>query len=87
MAQRGQIKIFPSVKATGSRFAQFEVVPGAVRKKPVRNKPLLRKLQEVLPGQWRKVYKLGVDGRELHYFEHPSGAVALPKIKWGSIFR
>jgi hypothetical protein len=82
----GQIKVFPSLQAAGARFANFEVVPGAVRKERVTNKTLLRTLRQALPGQWMKVYKLGVDGRELHYFEHKSGAVALPKIKRGYVF-
>jgi len=82
-----QIKIFSSLKAAGSRFAKFEVVPGAVKKERVTNKTLLQQLRQARPGQWMKVYKLGVDGRELHYFEHQSGVIALPKIKRGYVFK
>jgi hypothetical protein len=87
MKSGGQIKVFPSLKAAGGQIAEFEVVPGVVRKERVTNKTLLQKLRQALPGQWMKVYKLGVDGRELHYFEHKSGVVALPKIKRGYVFR
>ena len=55
--------------------------PGDVIKEPVRNLLLLSVLRNLKPGDWRKVYRLGRDGSEIHYFEHESGAVALVKHK------
>jgi hypothetical protein len=48
----------------------------------MKNRVLLRALQEALPGTWVKVYRKGMDGSEIHYFQHVSGAVALVKHKW-----
>ena len=56
--------------------------PGAVIKDTVNNRKILRALQEALPGPWVKVYRRGIDGTEIHYFQHVSGAVALVKHKW-----
>jgi hypothetical protein len=55
--------------------------PGAVIKDPVKNRQVLRALQDVLPGSWCKVYRKGADGTEIHYFQHASGKVALVKHK------
>ena len=54
--------------------------PGAVSKEPMTNRRLLRILREHLPGRWRKVYRKGIDGSELHYFEHDSGRVFNVKL-------
>jgi hypothetical protein len=58
--------------------------PGAVHKVPVKNKQLLRVLRQTLAGKWVKVYRLGQDGTEIHYFEHESGKVCQVKhkVKW-----
>jgi hypothetical protein len=56
--------------------------PGAVIKDPVKDPEVLKALQEALPGRWVKVYRMGADGSELHYFQHASGAVAFVKLKW-----
>jgi seryl-tRNA synthetase len=40
-----------------------------------------RVLREAIPGTWLKVYRRGVDGSEVHFFQHASGAVALVKMK------
>jgi hypothetical protein len=53
--------------------------PGAVVKEPVNNPDLKRALRDSLAGRWQKVYRNGIDGTELHYFEHASGAVTLVK--------
>ena len=57
--------------------------PGAVLKVPVKNRQLLIYLRGILPGRWRKVYRKGQDGSEVHYFEHESGQVAGVKHKVG----
>ena len=54
--------------------------PGAVRNVRVKNPEVLLALRQALPGYWVKVYRRGVDGSEVHYFKHESGAVAL--VKW-----
>jgi hypothetical protein len=56
--------------------------PGAVVKAVVKDPQVLKALREAIPGPWAKVYRTGVDGSELHYFQHASGAVALVKLKW-----
>ena len=56
--------------------------PGSVAKAPVKDRGLLRALRQALPGTWLKVYRIGIDGSEVHYFQHASGAVALVKRKW-----
>jgi len=53
-----------------------------VAKAPVKDRGLLRALRQALPGTWLKVYRIGIDGSEVHYFQHASGAVALVKRKW-----
>lgn len=57
--------------------------PGAVVKVAVRNRQLRRHLRQRKPGTWRKVYRKGRDGSEVHYFEHESGSVANVKYKPG----
>jgi hypothetical protein len=47
----------------------------------VHNTDLKRELQRIVPGEWKKVYRRGLDGTEIHYFEHASGRVALVKHK------
>jgi hypothetical protein len=55
--------------------------PGSVVKVPVKNSHVLNLLREALPGKWMKVYRLGKDSTEVHYFEHRSGKVAFVKHK------
>jgi len=55
--------------------------PGAVVKVRVNNAQVLKALRAALPGVWHKVYHLGRDGSEVHYFQHASGAVANVKYK------
>jgi hypothetical protein len=55
--------------------------PGAITKVKIKNIPLLRQLQDLLPGRWQKVYHSGRDGTEIHYFQHASGRVTMVKHK------
>jgi hypothetical protein len=55
--------------------------PGALTKVPIKNRMLLNLLRSTLPGRWSKVYHIGRDGTELHYFQHASGKVAFVKHK------
>ncbi len=43
---------------------------GGVRKVKVKNAQILTALHAHYSGEWRKVYRRGRDGTELHYFEH-----------------
>ena len=56
--------------------------PGHVEKRHVKNNELLAALRELKTGQWRKIYRKGRDGSEVHYFEHESGVVAGVKMKY-----
>ena len=55
--------------------------PGAIEKHPVKDTKVRALLKALLPGTWKKVYHKGLDGSELHYFQHESGAVAGVKHK------
>ncbi|MCC6124132.1 MAG: hypothetical protein IT426_04175 [Pirellulales bacterium] len=55
--------------------------PGALHKVKIHNSALYKELRRLLAGNWSKVYRYGVDGTEVHYFEHESGHVALVKHK------
>ena len=41
----------------------------------VKNRELLALLRSHRPGRWHKIYHYGIDGSEIHYFEHQSGVV------------
>jgi hypothetical protein len=47
----------------------------------IKNRSLLHVLKLTLPGKWMKVYLKGVDGSEIHFFEHESGKAAFVKHK------
>ena len=49
--------------------------PGHRKKDKVGNRDLLAALRVHKPGVWHKIYRYAIDGSELHYFEHESGAV------------
>ena len=55
--------------------------PGAVTKVGIKNRGLLNLFRKTLPGRWAKVYHKGMDGSEVHYFQHESGKVACVKFK------
>jgi hypothetical protein len=55
--------------------------PGAISKVKIKNILLFRRLQDLLPGRWQKVYHYGRDGTEIHYFQHASGRVTMVKHK------
>jgi hypothetical protein len=52
-----------------------------VLKVNVKNRLLLAELRKIKTGKWKKVYHIGVDGTEIHYFEHETGGVFNVKIK------
>ncbi len=53
-----------------------------IRKVSVKNVQILIALREHYPGEWRKVYQRGIDGTEIHYFEHRgTGKVWGVKVK------
>jgi hypothetical protein len=53
-----------------------------LRKVGIKNQQILSALREHYPGEWRKVYQRGVDGTEIHYFEHRrTGKVWSVKVK------
>jgi RHS repeat-associated protein len=74
-------EVFDSIYSSGNVPDGWQPAKGGTLKVNVKNKPLLEKLREVLPGRWKKVYRKGVDGTEIHYFEHESGKVFNVKTK------
>ncbi|MBI4494023.1 MAG: RHS repeat-associated core domain-containing protein [Chloroflexi bacterium] len=59
--------------------------PGAIKKVVIQDRELLQKLQEAVPGRWRKVYEDGYSGGRrvsLHYFQHESGQTFGVKAVW-----
>ena len=63
---------------------RFKNIQNGTVKIPVHNKDLLKKLRELEPGDWQKIYRDGwVDGNKvsLHYFESRSGKVFDFKVK------
>lgn len=55
-------------------------------KHTVKNKLVLEELRKIAKGEWHKVYQDGtIAGKKvsLHYFQHKSGRVALPKQVFG----
>lgn len=69
------LNLYPSIFASGSVPAGWTAVKGGTIKYPVRNNAVRRHLQQLAPGRWQKVIKLGNTG-EVHYFKHVSGQVA-----------
>jgi RHS repeat-associated protein len=72
--------------ALGGRLTGFVARQNGLTKHPVKNTELLKKLREIEPGNWQKVYKDGtLDGKKvsIHYFESPSGQVFDVQIKPG----
>jgi hypothetical protein len=51
------------------------------RKVKIKNRLLLAELRKVKPGKWQKIYSVGADGTEIHYFQHQSGIVFNVKVK------
>lgn len=72
---RMPLNLYPNIYASGSIPNGWTPTQGGTVKYPVRNKAVLKHLQSLLSGRWRKVIKKGTPG-EVHYFEHESGQVA-----------
>lgn len=70
------LNLYPSVLASGCVPQGWKPVRRSPLKYPVKNAAVLRALEQLQPGRWQKVIKVGTDGSEVHYFEHGSGAVA-----------
>ena len=71
--------LFDSLSASGKVPPGWQ--PSTTHKVKVKNRMLLAELRKLKPGEWKKVYSIGVDGTEIHYFEHQSGVVFNVKIK------
>ena len=86
-AQTDLQQIFTSIKQAPNHPKGFRAARNGTRKLPVANKQLLEKLRQVEAGEWRKVYRDGLDsdGRRvsLHYFQSASGKVFDLKVKSG----
>ncbi len=52
-----------------------------IEKVTIKNRLLLAELRKIKAGKWKKVYNIGIDGPEIHYFEHETGEVFNVKIK------
>ena len=68
-------EVFESIEKSGKVPQGWKALRGSTTKVNINDKGLLDSLRKVLPGQWKKVYKKGIDGSEIHYFEHASGKV------------
>ena len=63
-------QIYDSLRKSAKLPYGWKPDPQSIRKVRVKNLPILNALREHYPGEWRKVYQRGVDGTEVHYFEH-----------------
>jgi hypothetical protein len=89
-AWKGQTElqqIFTSAKDAPKYPQGFRAVRNGTRKLRIGNKQLLEKLRQIEDGEWRKVYRDGLDrdGRRisLHYFQSVSGKAFDVKVKLG----
>jgi hypothetical protein len=62
--------IYDSLERSGNIPYGWKPARGGVRKVKVKNDRILEALRVHYPGEWRKVYRRGRDGTEIHYFEH-----------------
>jgi hypothetical protein len=69
------LNLYQNIYESGSVPSGWTPVRGETLKYPVRNKAVIRELQHLRTGPWKKVIKKGNLG-EVHYFEHESGWVA-----------
>ena len=75
-------EIFDSLGQSGKIPQGWKPARGGVRKVKVKNEQILAALRAHYPGEWRKVYRRGRDGTEIHYFEHRhTGKVWGVKVK------
>ena len=63
-------EIYDSLGQSGKIPHGWRLARGGVRKVKVKNEQILTALRAHHPGAWRKVYRRGRDGTEIHYFEH-----------------
>lgn len=63
-------QIYDSLRKSAKLPYGWKPDPHSIRKVRVKNLQILNALREHYPGEWRKVYQRGVDGTEVHYFEH-----------------
>ena len=63
-------EIYDSIEQSGKIPPGWKPTRGGIRKAKVKNQEILNALRAHHPGEWRKVYRRGRDGTELHYFEH-----------------
>ena len=75
-------EIYDSLRKSGKLPYGWKPASQGVRKVSVKNLDILNALREHYLGEWRKVYQRGVDGTEVHYFEHRrTGKVWGVKVK------
>ena len=63
-------QIYDSLQKSAKLPYGWKPDPQGIRKVRVKNLQILNALREHYPGEWRKVYQRGIDGTEVHYFEH-----------------
>lgn len=63
-------EIHDSLEQSGKTPHGWKPAPGRIRKVTVRNQVILDAHRAHYSGEWRKVYRRGRDGTEIHYFEH-----------------
>ena len=75
-------EFYDSIEQSGKIPPGWRPARGGIRKVKVKNQVILDALRLHYPGDWRKVYRPGRDGTEIHYFEHRrTGIVWGVKIK------
>ena len=78
-------EVHNSIKESPNYPENFTKVQNGTKKVTVKNGPLLDKLREIEPGEWKKVYQNGYsNGNEvsIHYFQHTkTGKVFNVKVK------
>jgi hypothetical protein len=77
-----EFDIHDSLRKSGRIPVGWRPERGGVRKVAIKNREILNALRQHHSGEWRKVYRRGIDGTEIHYFEHQAtGKVWGIKIK------
>lgn len=75
-------EIYDSLQKSSKIPYGWKPVRQGLRKVRIKNQQILSALRAHYPGEWRKVYQRGVDGTEIHYFEHRrTGKVWSVKVK------
>jgi hypothetical protein len=63
-------EIHDSIQQSGKIPSGWKAARQGTRKVQIKNLQILSALREHYQGEWRKVYRRGADGTEIHYFEH-----------------